>query len=256
MPPTVAPALRALLEGFIDYAGIFPPAKLPVESALDNYGNYRSGDYSWMLRWFVINASEMSRVPESFNGSLSVLGESDESRAASIESKGVVVAKRPVYCEVPLNDLQQLDSVKKSGNFAKVRTGGLVPEAIPQSAELAAFISKCAQLRLPFKATAGLHHPIRSMQPLTYEPDAPRAIMHGFLNVLLASAFAWNGQGQIEAIIAESDPKAFSFDERAHWRNQSLGIEDIREARINFIHSVGSCSFDEPVQDLQALGLL
>lgn len=252
---TVAPALRALLESLIDYAGVFPPAGLSLETAVCNYGDYRNGKYSWMLRSFVIGAAEMPRVPKSFDGSLAVLAEADETRAASIESKGVVSAQRPVYCEVSIDKLSDLDVVKQAGCFAKIRTGGLKPEAIPPAQNVAAFIAACAERRLPFKATAGLHHPIRAVYPLTYEPEAPQAVMHGFLNVLMASAFAWHGEQEIEPIVSEMDPSAFSFDERAHWRNKSLDAAQISDARHRFIHSIGSCSFDEPVHELQALKL-
>src|ERR1039458_1007223 len=54
------------------------------------------------------------------------------------------------------------------GGFVKVRTGGLTPEAIPESEAVADFLCRAAARRLPFKATAGLHHPIRSLHPLTY----------------------------------------------------------------------------------------
>jgi hypothetical protein len=80
--------------------------------------------------------------------------------------------------------------------------------------------------------------------------------MYGFINVLMAAAFAWQGERDIEPIIAEVDPKAFSFGEGANWRNKSLTNAQIKDARDHFVHSVGSCSFEEPVQDLKALGLL
>lgn len=251
----IAPALKALLEGFIDYAGLFPPAKVELSQALRNYDQYKCGDYKWMLRWFVVGGAELNNVPASYNGALSVLGEADNTRAATLESTAAVHAERPVYCEVGLDKLEMLDQVKAAGNYAKIRTGGLKPEAIPAPAAVAAFINACADRKLPFKATAGLHHPIRSEQPLTYEANAPRAVMHGFINVLMAAAFAFHGERNIQAIIEETDPKAFSFDENAHWRDKSLSLEQIREAR-KFIHSVGSCSFEEPVQDLKKLGLL
>ena len=41
-----------------------------------------------------------------------------------------------------------------------------------------------------FKATAGLHQPATSLRPLTYAADAPKGTMHGFLNVMLMTAFA------------------------------------------------------------------
>jgi len=255
-PAKVAPALRALLERLIDYAGIYPPAALPLEKTVENYIDYRSGEFSWMLRWLVVGTSELQNVPESLNGNISLLSESDHSRAATLETKGVIKAKHPVYCEIALTNLDQLDAVRAGGNYAKIRTGGVKPEAIPSPKDVAAFINACAERRLPFKATAGLHHPIRSEYPLTYATDAPRAVMHGFLNVLMAAAFAWHGERNIEAIVAETDISAFAFDGEAKWRGLSLSAEQIKDARNNFMHSIGSCSFDEPVHELQALKLL
>src|SRR5262245_7995721 len=253
MARIVAPALGALLERLIDYAGMFPPATLPRDAAVTNYTRYRDGPLGWMLRWLVVGAAELAQVPKELDGALSVLAESDEPRAAVIEAKRVVRAGRPVYCEVPIADL---DEVQRAGCFAKLRTGGVKPEGIPAVADVASFIVACARRRLPFKATAGLHHPVRAPHPLTYEADAPRAVMHGFLNVFLAAAFAWHGRHDIEAVLSETDPAAFRFDERAHWRDWSLDADLVREARRHFAHSFGSCSFDEPVQGLEALGLL
>lgn len=255
-PAKIAPALRALLERLIDYAGIYPPAALPLETSVANYSSYQSGEFSWMLRWLVVGTNELQNVPKSLDGSISLLSETDDARAATIESKAVVQAKHPVYCELALANLDQLDAVKAAGNFAKIRTGGVKPEAIPSPKDVAAFIIACAERRLPFKATAGLHHPIRAEYALTYETNAPRAVMHGFLNVLMAAAFAWQGEKNIEAIIAETDASAFTFDGGAKWRGLELTAEQIKDARDNFMHSIGSCSFDEPVLELQALGLL
>ena len=250
-PP--APALAALLERLIDYAGTFPPATLACHAAVANYAQYRHETHAWMLRWLVVSAADVDRVPKELDGCLSVLGDADHPRAAVIESMRVVAAARPVYCEVPLSEL---DEVRRAGCFAKVRTGGVKPEAIPGVEEVATFIRACAERRLAFKATAGLHHSVRAEYALTYEADAPRAVMHGFLNVFLAAAFAWHGRGGIEPVLAETDAAAFRFDDRAHWRDWSLDAAQVREARTQFAHAFGSCSFEEPVRDLEALGLL
>jgi hypothetical protein len=253
MARIVAPSLRALLDRFIDYAGMFPPAAVHRDAAIANYQRYRKGEHAWMLRWLVIGAAELDHVPRELDGSLAVLSDADEARAAVIESKRIVRAERQVYCEVLPRDL---DEVQRKGCFAKLRTGGVTPEAIPDVQGVAAFIVACAERRLPFKVTAGLHHPIRALHALIYEPDAPRAAMHGFLNVFLAAAFAWHGERNIEPIVAETNANAFRFDDRARWRDRSLDAAQIREARQQFVHSVGSCSFEEPVQHLEALGLL
>jgi hypothetical protein len=206
-----------------------------------------------MLRWFVVGAANLEQVPKELDGSLAVLSDTDNPRAAAIETKRIIRAERPVYCEVSVRDL---DAVERAGCFAKIRTGGVTREAIPSVEEVAAFVLACADRRLPFKATAGLHHPVRAEQPLTYAAAAPRAVMHGFLNVFLAASFAWHGERRIEPILAEMDAAAFRFDERAHWRDRSLEAAQVREARLQFCHSFGSCSFEEPVQDLEALGPL
>jgi hypothetical protein len=253
MATIIAPCIRALLDRFIDYAGMFLPAGSSCDVAIANYKGYRKEEHAWILRWLVIPAAELEHVPPDLHGSLALLSDADESRAAVIEAKRIVRTRRPAYCEVSLGEL---DEVRRAGCFAKYRTGGVDPEAIPSISDLAAFIVACAERQLPFKVTAGLHHPVRAAHPLTYEPDAPHAVMHGFLNVFLAAAFARQGKCEIEPILAETDPAAFCLKEHAHWRDWSLGTEQIREGRQRFVHSVGSCSFDEPVQELKALGLL
>jgi hypothetical protein len=240
-----------LLERSIDYAGLYPPASLSCEAAIANYASYRGSEHAWMLRWLVLGTAELPSVPPDLDGTLSILSEDVVSRAAAIETKSVVAAAQSAYCEVA-----DLDLVKAAGSYAKLRTGSVKPEGIPTVETVAAFILNCEERKLAFKATAGLHHPVRAEHPLTYAPDAPRAVMHGFLNVFLAAAFAWHGDRDIVPVLAETDPAAFRFDDRAHWRDRSLGVEQVRIARTDFLHAFGSCSFDEPVADLQALGLL
>ena len=188
-----------------------------------------------MLRWLVVGKAELDRVPSELDGTLSVLTNADEPRAAAIEAKQVVPGAKAAYCEVPI---QALDDVKRAGCFAKIRTGGVTPETIPSVEGVAAFILACADHRLPFKATAGLHHPVRAMQPLTYEASPPRALMHGFLNVFLAATFAWHGQRAIEPVLAEMDPSVFRFGERA---GGVTGRSINRKSAMPFAHSFGSC---------------
>ncbi len=256
MIQTIAPALKCLLDQLIDYAGLYPPAQLSLEAALANYESYRAGEHAWMLRYFVVGAAELDRVPRSLGGYLSVLAQADEPRSACIETNSIVKVQRSSYCEIATDNLDQLNAVKEAGAFAKIRCGGVKPEAIPACENVAAFIRACAQRRLPFKATAGLHHPIRAQQALTYENAAPRAVMHGFVNVLMAAAFAWHGEKEIEPIIADGDAQSFRFDERAHWRDKSLSLPELKDARANFMHAIGSCSFEEPISDLKSLGWL
>lgn len=253
MARVVAPALRSLLGGIIDYAGGFPPASLLCQQAYRNFQSYRQERDAWMLSRFVISSRDLDLLPLASEGPFSVLSNTDHPRADAIESKSLVRTSKPLYWECAA---QELAPVKEAGAFAKIRTGGVVPESIPTVDQLTDFILRCAELLLPFKATAGLHHPIRASHPLTYEAGAPSAIMHGFINLFLAAAFAWAGGQDIHPLLSETDPGAFRFDDRAHWRDRSLTADEVTDARHNFAHSFGSCSFTEPLESLQQLGWL
>jgi hypothetical protein len=206
-----------------------------------------------MLGRFVVSAAQVDEMPGELDGCFAVLSDADHPRAAAIESKKIISTSRPTYCEVAI---EQLDEVKEAGSFAKLRTGGVTPEAIPSVESVASYIIACAERRLSFKATAGLHHPVRKIHRLTYEPGVCTGMMHGFINVFVAAAFVWHGERQIQPILAETDRAAFRFDEKAHWRELSLSSDEVAEARSSFAHSFGSCSFEEPIEDLRALGWL
>ncbi len=142
---------------------------------------------------------------------------------------------------------------------AKIRTGGETADKFPPPECVVEFMRLCAASNVPFKATAGLHHPVRSLHRLTYQVESPSAIMHGFLNVFLAAAFLRAGMDTPLAVelLNEQSAAAFHFDsEGVLWRKHRLGVDDIRTARRSFAISFGSCSFTEPVDDLRTLGLL
>src|SRR5580700_4575401 len=114
------------------------------------------------------------------------------------------------------------------------------------------FVAAASDARTPFKATAGLHHPVRRLDRAT------GFMMHGFLNLLAAAALAPRVPREtLTAIIAEEDPGAFAFDDTAFaWRDQRVCIAELQTARRSAFVSYGSCSFDDPVEDLTALNLL
>ena len=148
-----------------------------------------------------------------------------------------------------------LDAIREAGCFAKIRTGGVTADRFPPASELAAFIAACAARSLPFKATAGLHHPLRGRYRLTYEADAHQALMHGFLNLLLAATLVHTGRGgaiEAEILLEADDPRQFSFAEsRLCWGGRGFSTGDIAAARRTLLRSVGSCSFEEPVSELR-----
>lgn len=239
-------SLHALLEHLVDYAGLFPPAALTMQDAVRNYARYREGEQAWALGTFVVPQARVPEVPEEFP--LSILGV-DEVKATTEEE---LAAFAPgAYVEIA--DLALLDGIKRRGLRAKIRTGGVTPDAFPAIVNVAKFLRACKAKGVAFKATAGLHHPLRCVKPLTYEPNAPLGTMHGFLNVFVAAALLEHA----DAILAEDDPEAFAFDDdAASWRGHRVSTEEIIAMRRDFATSFGSCSFEEPIGDLQALGWL
>ena len=247
-------SLRALLTRLIDYAGLFPPAALSWPQVAANYTRYLASPEAWILNRLVLPA-KLKDLQLETNWRVTLLVDDEPGPLApqieTLETKTARKLSLPTYCEAPLDQITDA--------YVKIRTGGLTPGAIPASEEIAEFLHSAAARRLPFKATAGLHHPIRSHRALTYAADSPRAMMHGFINVFVAAAFACLGADRriLENILNESDPAAFQFlDGEMLCRGMGMGTAQIAEARHDFAHSFGSCSFEEPIADLKEIGCL
>ncbi|MBO0857755.1 MAG: hypothetical protein J2P21_04725 [Chloracidobacterium sp.] len=168
------------------------------------------------------------------------------------------------YFELPIKDdpsglADLIRSVAETEARAKVRTGGVTADAFPPSSNLAGFIKICAEEEVPFKATAGLHHPLRSVNRMTYAPDSASTMMHGFLNVFLAAAFAQNGMeaDRLVELLEEKSYEAFQFDSGGvMWRDEMIVRGQLRNSRKLLAIAFGSCSFEEPIEDLKKAGLL
>jgi hypothetical protein len=135
----------------------------------------------------------------------------------------------------------------------KFRTGGGSSREFPSRAEVAAVICACRDHKVFWKGTAGLHHPLRQFD------SAVRFWAHGFLNVLIAAALA-DAHGfdvaKTHLVLSVGDIQHFPFTtDTIGWRTYSVDAERISIARRRGLRSFGSCSFDEPVRELRALGL-
>lgn len=323
---TTPPIVRTLMQGVIDYAGLFPPSRLAMGDAVSNHARALRSEHADFLGRFVCPASrleELSRdgavlMPgtyatsgyrehadhtEPWRVSAVVTGElgeqleriyafnerhDDESNGRAMVDTIEMRVREPAEIDAALTVLPEMigaafeiphDTVVEgdprglvaalagSGTLAKIRCGGVEPSMIPPAASVARFILACAGAGVAFKCTAGLHHPIRAEHALTYEDDAPRAVMHGFVNVLVAACAAQDRDGPggalLTRILDETDPGAFAFrDDSISWRDAEgdLGIEIdeplLAHTRESFCTSIGSCSIDEPIEDLGSLGLL
>jgi hypothetical protein len=173
---------------------------------------------------------------------------------------GIVPAELATYFEIPLSGCGEcIAAVAGCGRRAKIRTGGETADKFPPPESVVEFLRLCAAARVPFKATAGLHHPLRSVHRFTYQPESASGIMHGFVNVFLAAAFLRAGMNANLAVqlLEEQSAHAFHFDaDGAGWREHRLSRDEIAAVRREFSISFGSCSFTEPIDDLRSLHLL
>jgi hypothetical protein len=305
--------LRALLEGVIDYAGLFPPAQLPLDEATHNYADYRRQPEAWMLGRFVVPASRLAeldpyvstlfasgapldlvalgRQAESvadwlggvradaeaiaaFHGRHGgrvgvegyetrlpgqVLVEGGADRLASyIRSARDVLGALPAFFEAgPSGSNSEsrdriLACLVDTGAGYKLRAGGLTAAAIPSADVVASTLRACREAEVPLKLTAGLHHPLPRRDP------GLQATMHGFVNVLTAGVLAGirADEGTLVEILRDADPGHFRFDTGLRWQDRSATAEQIASTRQSGVLSFGSCSFDEPRDDLRGLGWL
>jgi hypothetical protein len=288
---------REVLRHLIDYAGLFPPAGLPMAKAVAAFAAYQRRDDAWALGRFVVPAARLeeferaveelpereavgARWPLSVLLGAEPLAEVERLRifrerhhqagpavqavearagdAASIESlRGAVPAALELYIELaPGPGLRRLlTAVERAGARAKVRAGGVRPEEIPAPETVFAFLRAVAEARVPFKATAGLHHPVRGLAPLTYEAGSLCATMFGYLNVVVAATLLWEGRpAEAERVICLEDQSVLSLrDDGIRWDGITVELGAIARARREFVLAIGSCSFTEPIEEIEGL---
>lgn len=306
-------SLRALLTDLIDYAGLFPPSRLPLDQAIRNYARYRQGSESWMLGRFIIPASRLEDLgpyhEELFHVDppfvFSVLGRggnnlsefltnlredlrdiaafrkrhgsrvvvdlfetrlppdlADPSQPESALTLYKTIRIFPLvdlflFCEVsgrPEGLLEQLAQLLDEQAGFKMRCGGLEASTFPSSEQVADVMYGCYNAGVPFKATAGLHHPLPRFDA------ALQARMHGFVNLFLAGVLVYNRnlpQEHVRRLLDDDRADHFAFTNKgASWEKYRASTAEIAAARRDFMRSFGSCSFEEPCEDLRALGWL
>ncbi|MEK7252125.1 MAG: hypothetical protein AAB198_02560 [Actinomycetota bacterium] len=289
-------AVREALAGLIDYAGLFPPASLGMIDAVAEYRSARTGPQAWMVQRFICPADRLlelagvlaatmtageepwSLVVTARQGDLGLIAdfEAEMLGGADVAAVETLLPDAPevaavvrivetlhsvVFFEVPwqrpiepaLDVLVAARTTAGRALGAKVRCGGIVAEAFPTTEVLAGFLVACRDRDVPVKATAGLHHPFRHVDPVTGFTH------HGLVNLLAASALAHMGAAaaQLAEVLADTDPSAFTLTVRGlTWRGHRIGAADLAAMRRDLFVGYGSCSFDEPVADLAALGIL
>jgi len=320
----MTPTLRVFMQGLIDYAGLFPPARLDMPDAAAAFARHLGGEYTWMLGCFICPAGRLDELAEQRSMldryspiRVSVLGTGpadendyldlavlDAERVARFETYGwaqctqlevkwphSLISKKPLrryasrlaqagctyrrlFFEIERlgswdDDVDRMAAAlaeaaapAETGVLAqtsdafgfKIRTGGPTADMYPSPDQIAVAVEACRDAGVLIKATAGLHHPIRHEQP------SEGVTQHGFFNVFGAAALA-HGIGldhhDLASIIDGRRLSDFTFGlHDFSWRQHTIGIETLEEARARLAFSYGSCSFDEPLEDLAAAGLL
>jgi hypothetical protein len=291
-------ALHTLLHTLIDYAGLFPPAALSMQDAVAAYARHRRSPHAWMLGRFVVPVSRLGEMTDArraaraleddhpwrisallgedvrgdvaaaaaFNaGGSGAIVDALELKATTVDAVSSIAALVPrdmkVYVEIPVDSdpRERVAAIAAAKLRAKIRTGGVVAGAIPPVEHVARFLRACYAAGVPFKATAGLHHPLRAEQDLTREKAPPRAVMHGFLNVFLAAVLHYNGLTEGDTIdlleLVRLDGVGMD-DEKIAWREYVVTVGEVSTIRRRQAIAFGSCSFTDPVDDLVKLGLL
>lgn len=323
-------SLKAFMKGIIDYAGLFPPANLSLDTSIQKYSNYRKSEDAWMLSRYIIPATRLGELKpygeslfrEGEPFAFSVLGKGTETiseysehlqeiitaveafhdthgsrvttdileiklpREAIFANDAELLAEifeetarhldnspltpREVYFEgafkknwkkemgIVLETLsesnRQLDQKNIDQLAFKIRCGGVEAHMFPSTEQLAFALNTARNRNLAVKATAGLHHPIR------HYAESVQTKMHGFFNVFGGAmlSYAYDlADDELLDILKEEDPDHFTFtDDGFKWKDLRVSTQEIAELREVALVSFGSCSFDEPREDLEQLDLL
>lgn len=278
-------ARRALLEGILDYAGLFPPAALPLEEAAREYGALRRHEHAWMLGRFVVPAGRLANLDPPEGWPLVVLFTS-AALAAEIAAARAFRERRPdcpfeafelalqgaplepclaqvpsgisTFCEPGWEGdmagrVGELARLRRQGRPVglKLRTGGVRAEHHPEPPLLATALARAASEDVPVKFTAGLHQPVR------HEAPEIRCRQFGFLGVLLAAMLAREGAPaeELVQILEEERVEAFHANGTFGRGARRLSADRVRELRGEVV-GFGSCSFLEPLEALERAGWL
>jgi hypothetical protein len=309
-------AAKALTQGLIDYAGLFPPASLPMPEAIENFARYMRSGQAPMLGRLVCPAARLDELtragqmlmPGTFatSGYPEMAGDGEPWRISAIvphtsqtplddsleqirefnhrheaQDQGLAVVDA---IETPLKEVADVDglldtvpeqlaiamevpvagdirgyiaALAGTGAAAKIRCGGVTMEAMLPAEPIVKFIVACRTAGVPFKCTAGLHHALPGQYRLTYDDNPPMGPMQGFVNTfvvaILIGARAIDEDTALE-LMAETNGQNFVLsDQHIGWKQHTVPVATAVEQRSRFALSFGSCSFEEPTEELAGL---
>ncbi len=279
------PAQHFFLQELIDYAGTFPPAALSLSQALTNFRQYQQGLAPSMLGRLICSGSALAGLAELLQPAdrllLSVLlGRPEEvalvrefharvSKSVRVDTIETAWSEQApewaagwsyrLFFEVsPEAALAAAEfcAPQSARLCLKMRTGSVKPEGIPGPEALLTFLRAAHQNRVGYKFTAGLHHARAGEYALTYEADSPRGCCYGFSSLFALACLHWHGRlsdDQLkDSLLDQAVPRLDAAG--LSWNEAHCAVEEIAEYRRAGGRSFGSCSFEEPLQELQEIG--
>lgn len=279
------PAQHFLLENLIDYAGTFPPAGLSLADSLANFRADQHGPAPSMLGRFICTGAALAELAELVNPRdsllISVLLANPEEvslvqdfhrrvgkgvRVDTVETAWnesaadwAVAWNYRLFFEVTPPAFAQAATFcapQAARLGLKLRTGSVQPEGIPPAERIADFLEKAHAAGVAYKFTAGLHHACAGEYALTYESSSPRARLFGFTSLFALACLHWCAQLSTQELAEQLtlDKPPTADGQGLHWDGWSCAVPQVQEYRQRGGRSFGSCSFGEPLAELQEMG--
>ncbi|MCB0335081.1 MAG: hypothetical protein KDD62_02210 [Bdellovibrionales bacterium] len=280
---------NVFIRNIIDYAGLFPPAQLPLTEAFSHFQNYHTGAHSALLGSFIAPVPQLESLVKILDLAtplpVSIITTSVEADSKLI-SASLNLAKdalQPSSFETKFRHEDNFQFVKSSLKGAH----NIAPDAfvffelglsenweleleeylsLISGKPLAAFKLRCGgtQLPSPLEAAQAITTCSRLGIPMKFTAGLHHAVRsgktHGFLNMFFAAIAAFELElslDEVLLIIENEETETLKLNDHGiEWAGHQLTITQIDHARQHSVFSFGCCSFDEPIQDLIQLGWL
>ncbi len=282
MQPVMTSADAGLFAGWINDAGLFPPAALTITQAVANYARHRVSWYDGLLANFVIIDGRLVKVDtcaarlglrrldvtvvvpgglEALPDALATVHRCSRLRLRAIElpigASPMLTAARAaaelaeqdvaLYVEVPrwqISD-RRIHQLRSYGMRLKLRGGGSSIFTFNPEDQLALTIINCAAEMLPFTCVTSVSRAVRHRDPATLLQR------HGYLNIALATLAAVNtgSHAAVRDLLAERDQQTVAHT------TLTLTGRDVAAVRALFT-CLGSNDVSGTVTDLTTLAVI
>ncbi|MDP6541824.1 MAG: hypothetical protein QGF07_03470 [Phycisphaerales bacterium] len=274
-----------MLEGFVDYAGLYPPANLDMQAVVDNWACYLQSDDSWMLARLIIPASRLDEFLECAKESLpsdkeemwqlSVLlpaandenfstlvqktvnfNTSDVGAVANVvEFKASSTSEIEYALDILHDDLFpyiELPIDEDPRGLIAALSGAIAGAKVRTGGVTKELYPTSSDLARFIHSCAVVGQPFKATagmhHPCRAKNESNGVIEFGFLSVLQATIAASVDCANIEEVEQVLTLETVDFS--------SYSESQLEQVRAELFNSLGACSFDDPRVDLRNMELL